>query len=301
MGEARGGKGAAGVKVLVTGGSGHLGQYVVQDLLAHGYQVVNADRRPPDGGRRRDPGEAWFIETDLGDVGQIAGALAGCDAVVHLGAIPAPYRHPDEVVFRNNTQATFAVFQAASLLGVKKVVFASSISAYGNAYSPEVTVPLYAPVDEDHPLLNQDAYGLSKEVDERTGLMFHRRTGMAVAAMRFHWVAAPGQALARVPAMNATLSDPQTSRVLWGYVDARDAADICRLALEADNLGFEAFNVTAADTLAELSTEELLRTYAPGLEIREPIPGFATPYSLAKAKHVLGWEPRHSWRDERTT
>jgi nucleoside-diphosphate-sugar epimerase len=288
------------VKVLVTGGSGHLGQYVIQDLLAHGCQAVNADRRPPADWSRGERDGAWYIETDVGDVGEIAGALAGCDAVVHLGAIPAPYRHADEVVFRNNTQATFAVFQAASLLGVKKVVFASSISAYGNAYSPEVTVPRYAPVDEEHPLLNQDAYGLSKEVDERTGLMFHRRTGMSVAAMRFHWVAAPEQALARVPVTNATLADPQTSRVLWGYIDARDAASICRLALEAEHIGFEAFNVTAADTLAELPTEELLRTYAPSVEIREPIPGFASPYSIAKGKRLLGWEPRHSWRDERT-
>lgn len=290
------------MKVLVTGGSGHLGQFVVRDLLEHDYQVVNADRRPPADAeelvRNRD-GVAWFIETNVRDVGEVAGAMAGCDAVVHLGAIPAPYRHADEVVFNNNTQATFAVFQAASLLGVRKVVFASSISAYGNAYSPDVTVPLYAPVDEEHPLLNRDAYGLSKEVDERTGLMFHRRTGMSVVALRFHWVSAPGQALARIPHVNATLSDPQTSRVLWGYVDARDAASICRLALEANDIGFEAFNVTAADTMAELPTEELLRTYAPAVEIREPIPGFASPYSIAKAKRLLGWEPVHSWRNER--
>ena len=288
------------MKVLVTGGSGHLGQFVIQELLEHDFAVVNADQRPPANWNRGERDGAWFIETNVGDVGEVAGALAGCDTVVHLGAIPAPYRHADEVVFTNNTRATFAVFQAASLLGVKKVVFASSISAYGNAYSPEVTVPLYAPVDEEHPLLNRDPYGLSKEVDERTGLMFHRRTGMSVAAMRFHWVAAPGQALDRVPTTNARLSDPQTSRVLWGYVDARDAASICRLALEADTIGFEAFNVTAADTLSELPTEELLRTYAPSVEIRKPIPDFASPYSIAKAKRLLSWEPRHSWRDERT-
>lgn len=290
------------MKVLVTGGSGHLGQFVVQDLLDHGYQVINADRRPPTSDPINTPvrkGAARFIETNVGDVGEVAGAMAGCDAVVHLGAIPAPYRHADEVVFNNNTQATFAVFQAAALLGVQKVVFASSISAYGTAYSPEVTVPRYAPVDEEHPLLNHDAYGLSKEVDERTGLMFHRRTGMSVAAMRFHWVSAPGQALARIPKVNATLADPQTSRVLWGYIDARDAASICRLALEASDIGFEAFNVTAADTLAEIPTEDLLRTYAPTVEIREPIPGFASPFSIAKAKRLLGWEPIHSWRNER--
>lgn len=286
------------MKVLVTGGSGHLGQYAVRDLLQHGYQVVNADRRPPTSPLAGNDA-AWFIETNVGDVGEVAGAMAGCGAVVHLGAIPAPYRHADEVVFTNNTQATFAVFQAASLLGVPKVVFASSISAYGTAYSPEVTVPRYAPVDEEHPLLNHDAYGLSKEVDERTGLMFHRRAGISVVALRFHWVSAPGQALERIPKVNATLDDPQTSRVLWGYIDARDAASICRLALEAEGIGFEAFNVTAADTLAELPTEELLRTYAPSVEIREPIPGFATPFSIAKAKRVLGWEPVHTWRDER--
>lgn len=286
------------MKVLVTGGSGHLGQFVVQDLVDHGYQVVNADRRLPAARSDAAASAAWFIETNLGDVGEVAGALAGCDAVVHLGAIPAPYRHADEVVFNNNTRATFAVFQAASLLGVKKVVFASSISAYGNAYSPEVTVPLYAPVDEEHPLLNHDAYGLSKEVDERTGLMFHRRTGMSVAAMRFHWVAAPGQALARVLAAAASLSDPHSSRVLWGYIDGRDAASICRLALETASIGFEAFNVVAADTLVDLPTEELLRAYAPAVEIRAPIPGFASPYSTAKAKRLLGWEPKHSWRDD---
>lgn len=289
------------MKVLVTGGSGHLGQFVVQDLLDHGYEVINADRRPPPNHGRGQPSPARFIQTDVGSVGEVAGALAGCAAVVHLGAIPAPYRHADEVVFTNNTQATFAVLQAASLLGIKQAVIASSISAYGNAYSPRVTVPRYAPVDEGHPLLNHDAYGLSKEVDERTAEMFHRRTGMSVAAMRFHWVAAPGEALARVAAANASLADPQTSRVLWGYVDARDAASICRLALAAGDIGYEAFNVTAADTLAELPTAELLRTYAPSVEIRQPIPGFASPYSIAKAKRLLGWEPAHSWRDEVTS
>lgn len=293
-------EGALGMKVLVTGGSGHLGQFVVRDLLDHGHDVVNADRRSPANTDRGPMSAARFIQTDVGSVGEVAGALVGCQAVVHLGAIPAPYRHADEFVFNNNTGATFAVLQAASLLGVNRAVIASSISAYGNAYSPVVTVPRYAPVDEDHPLLNHDAYGLSKEVDERTGQMFHRRTGMSVAAMRFHWVAAPGAALARVPITNAALADPETSRVLWGYVDARDAASICRLALESDVIGFEAFNVTAADTLAELPTEDLLRKYAPSVEIRRPIPGYASPYSIEKAKRLLGWAPTHSWRDEAT-
>ena len=191
------------MRVLVTGGSGHLGQFVIRDLLDHGHAVVNADRRAPAADGPAGSPATPFVETDLGDVGQVAGALAGCDALIHLGAIPRPYLHPDEVVFVNNTRATFATLQAASLLGVKKAVIASSVSAFGTAWAPVPFPPRYAPIDEDHPLLNHDAYGLSKEVDERTAEMFHRRDGMAVAALRFHWVALPDDAVARAAQVTA--------------------------------------------------------------------------------------------------
>src|SRR5215213_11840578 len=177
------------MKVLVTGGSGHIGQWVIAELLSHGHEVINADRAAPSPGRApAEAREARYIETDVSDVGQVAGALSGCDALIHLGAIPAPYRHADEVVFTNNVTGTFATLQAASLLGIDRVVIASSLSALGTAYAPVPFAPVYAPVDEDHPLLNHDCYGLSKEVDERTAEMFHRLTGMQVAALRFCWV-----------------------------------------------------------------------------------------------------------------
>src|SRR3954462_15238029 len=95
---------------------------------------------------------------DAGDVGQITGAMAGCDAVIHLGAIPNPYGHADEVVFNNNVRATFATLQAASLLGIRKAVIASSISALGSAWALEPFPMAYAPVDEAHPLVVKDCY-----------------------------------------------------------------------------------------------------------------------------------------------
>jgi nucleoside-diphosphate-sugar epimerase len=237
-----------------------------------------------------------FIQTDLGDVGQVAGAMSGCGAVIHLGAIPQPYGHADEVVFLNNVGATFATLQAAMLLGVRKAVIASSLSALGTAYAPEPFAPLYAPVDEAHPLIVKDCYGLSKEVDERTGEMFHRRTGMHVVALRFHWVAYQEEARAMAEKLkdNPRLND--WWRLLWGYVDVRDAATICRLGIEADGLGFEPFNVTAADTLSETPTEELIRAHAPSVEIRQPIPGTASAFSIEKAQRLLGWTPKYSWR-----
>jgi nucleoside-diphosphate-sugar epimerase len=279
-------------RVLVTGGTGRVGQAVVHDLLDHGYEVVSADQRRP----ATRPAEFRFIETDLGDVGQVAGALAGCEAVIHLGAIPNPYGHADEFVFVNNVRATFAALQAASLLGVKKAVIASSISALGTAWALEPFAPLYAPVDEAHPLIVKDCYGLSKEVDERTGEMFHRRTGMQVVALRFHWVSQGEEASERARQLTADPGAETWWRLLWGYIDVRDAATACRLGVEADGLSFEAFNVVAADSLCDVPTEDLIRRYAPSVEVRQPIPGTTSAFAIDKARRQLGWAPVHSWR-----
>jgi nucleoside-diphosphate-sugar epimerase len=286
------------MRVLVTGGSGRIGQWAIAELLRHGHEVINADRVAPSAGRApKEAREVRFIETNVSDVGQMAGALAGCDGLVHLGAIPSPYRHADEVVFTNNVTGTFAALQAASLLGIEKAVIASSLSALGTAYAPEPFAPLYAPLDEAHPLLNHDCYGLSKEVDERTAQMFHRRTGMQIAALRFHWVAYADEAAAKADRLKEDPLYDNWWRLLWGYVEIQDAAAMCRLALEADGIGFDMFNVTAADTLSTIPTEELLQTYTPDLELRAPIPGFGSAFSLDKGRRLLGYNPTRSWRN----
>jgi len=283
------------MRVLVTGGSGRLGAYVSQDLLDHGHTVVNADRRPPAGAAPGKAPDYQYRETDLADVGQVAGAMTGCDAVIHLGAIPVPYGHADEAIFTRNTQATYAVFQAANLLGVRKAAFASSLAPLGMAFGPHPVSPRYAPVDEAHPLLPADPYGLGKEVDERIGEMFHRLTGMTALALRFHWIALPEEARASAAAMAA--NPERGARVFWGYVDIRDAATACRLGVEAKGLGFEVFVIAAADTLSATPTEALLNHYAASVERRAAIPGTAGAFSTAKAHRLLGFTPCFSWRD----
>lgn len=280
------------MKVLVTGGSGKLGTFVVNDLADQGYDVVSVDQKPPS----NLPATARFITTNLHDIGEIAGAIRGAIGVVHLGAIPNPYGVADEIVFSNNTRATFAVLQAASLLGVRKAVIASSVSAYGAAWSPTPLLPRYAPVDEEHPMDNHDAYGLSKEVDERTAEMFCRRDGMQIAALRFHWVGAPDEIAGIGPNGMTEEELVANAKILWGYVDARDAATACRLALEADFGGFEAFNIVAPDTQSFTPTEKLLRTYAPNTQLRGRIPETSSGFSTEKARRLLGWECQHGWR-----
>lgn len=275
------------MRVLVTGGSGRVGRFAIDDLMAHGHEVINADRRRP---HELRSGER-FVETDLSAIGEIAGVMRECEAVIHLGAIPAPYSHAEEVVFRNNTVATFAVFQAAALLGVQRVAFASSVSGYGMAWSREFFSPFYMPMDEDHPFVPREAYGLSKEVDECTGRMFHRQTGMTVAALRFHWVALPEELAAIGPEGQSDLE--HGARIFWGYVDARDAGSACRLAVEKTGFGFETFNIVAPNTLVPHSTEELVRQYHPETEIRGTLCGNQGGYAIDKAERILGWTPRH--------
>ncbi len=279
------------MKVLVTGGSGRLGQLAIAELLNHGYEVINADRRsgPPDGPT------VPFVETDLTDVGQVAGLLKECDALVHLGAIPSPWRHADEVVFTNNVNATYAVLQAAWITGIQNVVFASSASAYGMAWSKEPRPPRYVPVDEEHPFLVADPYGLSKEVDERIAEMFHRRSGMQIIGLRFHQVVLPSEYATMDP--SGGIDPAANPNNLWAYTDGRDAAEAIRLSLEVEGLGFEAFNITAADTFRIEPTEELLETYLPNVERRAPLPGHTSLFTIDKAERLLGWTPKHSWRD----
>lgn len=283
-----------GKTVLVTGALGRLGSAVLRELLAAGYTVRGTDRHRPQPGTL--PPGVRFIEMPLDHVGYIAGAMEGCDAVIHLGAIAAPWSHPDEVVFGNNTTATFAVLQAASLLGVKRAVIASSVSAYGMAWAKEPFTARYVPMDEEHPIVAKDPYALSKEVDETTATMFARKDGMTIAALRFHWIARPEELAQRAGQDDAGDSTVGV-RGLWGYVHLADAARACRLAVEAEPFGFEAFNIVAADTLLSIPTEEALAKWGPEIDVRGSLPGFAGGFAIGKAKRLLGWEPEHSWRD----
>ena len=285
-------------RVLVTGATGLLGRQVVRELVDSGYAVHATDQRRPEPGVLPED-NVWFVQADLHDIGQIAGVMRGCGAVIHLGAIPRPYNDPDEVVFRNNTLATFSVLQAASLLGIRQVAFASSESIYGTAWTPRRFNMQWAPAAEDHPLAIHDAYALTKEVDEATARMFVRRDGMAIAGLRFAWIGSREDQLAAV-AERGDDPEPLDAALLFSYVDTRDAARACRLAIEAAGTRFEGFhpvNIMAADTLTTIPTEEALRRYTPGTELRSPLPGHTGGFDISRARDLLGWEPRHSWRD----
>lgn len=275
-------------KIVVTGGSGLLGKWVVKEFVEHGYEVINADRTYP-----KDRICATLI-VDLNNLGEVYGVLAGADAVIHLAAIPALNIQTSEVTFQNNVMSTYNILEAAAGLGIHKAVIASSESSYGIVYASRSFGPQYVPLDEDHPQLPQDGYGLSKVVNELTADAFHRKCGMQVVAFRLGNVISP-EMYANFP--NFIHEPVVRERILWSYIDTRDAATACRLAIEAEGLGSIALNLAADDTSMDVKSRALMAArYPEATDFRAPLEGFESLLSNHKAKQVLQWQPQHSWR-----
>lgn len=276
-------------KIVVTGGTGRIGKWVIRELLEHGYDVVSADVRIGDRGAYRS------VLVDARKIGDVYYALQDASAVIHLAAIPSPGRNPDHEIIENNVVSTYNVLEAASVLGIQKVVLASSICAYGMVNARHPFNPQYLPLDEDHPLLPQDSYGLSKVMDEQSAQAIHRRTGMQVVCLRLSTVIDPELYAQIDPVLTNWLHE----RVLWSYVDVRDVARAFRLSVEADNIGFAALNIGAADIGAAQTTRELLKAhFGTVTDIRQELEPDETPFAIDRAKAVIGWEPLYSWRKE---
>ncbi|HEY3182984.1 MAG TPA: NAD(P)-dependent oxidoreductase [Gaiellaceae bacterium] len=273
-------------RVVVTGGSGKAGRAVVRDLVHHGTDVLSVDLvTAPD-----LPGEQ--LRADLTDFGQTVEALRGADAVVHLAAIPAPRLWPDELTFRVNMTSTYNVFSAAALLGLRRVVWASSETVLGLPFERER--PAYAPIDEEHPRYPEFSYALAKLLGEEMAAQFNRRTGIPYVGLRFSNVM-ERQDYERFASWQ---DDPQARRWnLWGYVDARDVAQACRLALDDLVGGAEVFIVAAADTVMNRPSRELMAEVYPDVEIRGELGEYETLLSIAKARRLLGYDPAFSWRE----
>jgi nucleoside-diphosphate-sugar epimerase len=278
-------------RVVVTGGAGRLGRLAIQELLAHGYQVLAVDRVRPEKLPCR------FLHVGLADASGVVEVLRGTDAVLHLGAIPGPGSYPGATIFQNNVASTYQVVEAAATLGLPRLVFASTVFALGWAEEPDRYWPQYIPVDEAHPLTPYEGYGLSKQVGEDICAAASRRTGLTTVSLRIMNVISP-DGYAALPWPAPTAKAP-VRFVMWPYVDARDVAHACRLALEGSTTGHEAFYIAARDTRFDTPTEPLLRGLAPrAVEIRRPLEGRASVISIRKAREWLGWEPEHSWQTE---
>lgn len=273
------------MKIMVTGSSGRLGSAVVRDLIQNGHDVIPVDIQPA-----ADPALPPTRQVDLRKVADLAPLMQGIDAVCHLGNYPGFHRSGRADGFSNNVSSTYNVFYSAFEAGVSRIVYASSIQAYG-VVGEFRSLPAYLPVDEDHPHIPCDAYALSKAMGEQIALSFVRRDKrMQVFSMRYTTIMTPADGprwasrLAAAPGQAAALGG------LCTYVRVEDAARATRLACEIDRPGHTGLNISAPRPLCPWDAE-LLKSYYGG--VMPPMRGRLAPdepmLTCQRAKEILGF------------
>lgn len=289
------------MKVLVTGGAGKIGRVVAREFLAAGHAVRILDQSAPPADLRE---RCEVVYADLTDRLALLRACEGIEAIAHLAAIPHP-GGGDLHLFAPNALGTQYLFAAAEAHDIGRVVLASSTSIYGFAFQKSDTwKPQYLPLDEAHPIRNEDVYALSKQCNELTAATYTRRTGMATTCLRLSWVVD----LERHDGWfrrGLERAGEHKSNECWSYVDRRDAARAFRLAIEKVESGHHVAVVAArdvwglgADTLEgrrariERHFPHLLPFLDNGFDYGRY--GF---WDTRRAEELLGWVSRFHWRE----
>ena len=291
-------------KVLVTGGSGLLGRFVVDEIIEHG-DIGVLDIKPP---AQNVP----YLDGDILDLQAVSSAIAGQDAIIHLAGIDDGNNFPDEDYFKTNVQGTWNLLHAAEAAGVRKIVVASSTAVYGVGRD---RMPDYLPIDEEHVQRPTATYSLTKQIIEVQCRSFVERGSLSIVCLRPTLIVRPEREAAMLAQLDLDDPDSETPQdllsadgqspygalsVLRSYVRSGDAARCFRLALDYDANRFDVFNVGAVDGIGHEETiPRLERVYGRRPEIRRPehfrSDACASVLDSSRARDRLGWEPRGDW------
>jgi UDP-glucose 4-epimerase len=282
------------MRVLVTGGSGRAGAYVVQEMAAAGHEVWNVDRRRSE---KSLPGH--FLHCDLTEAGQVYDAFAQArpEAVCHVAANPSPSGFIRQEIFANNVQSAYNVMQAAGDSGnVRRLVYASSEMATGWLTTNQL--PPRFPFNEGDRIDTPNAYALSKYLGEVIAdSMSVRYPQMPIVSLRinnviepenYHWL------------QQRRDNYPQGgSGNFWSYIDVRDVATAFRAAVEGSTTGHEVFLIAAADTGLDVPLRKALKERFGEEAVSRLADGhgdFQSVFDCSKIERVFGWKAQHSWR-----
>ena len=283
------------MRVVVTGSRGKVGRAATQALVDAGHDVLGVDLlRPVFDAGVVIPGR--YMQADLTDPGSAFAIVAGADAIVHTAAIPQPTGNPAHVVFQTNLLSTFNLIEAAVRFGVKRFVNVSSESIVGNFFPERPFEPDYLPMDEEHPLYPQDAYALSKDFGEQLMDAAVRRSDIRAISIRPSTVHNEENYESNLGKQVRDASN--LSANFWSYIDVYDLADALVLAAESDLPGHEVFYIASPDNAGGHDFAAMLhKYYGDRIPLRELDRVDASGISTAKARRLLKWEPKRSWRD----
>ena len=285
------------MRVLVTGARGKVGRAAVAALMRAGHDVRATDLFPPVF-ERPEPGEPEYVQADLTDAGDAFAVVRGAEAVVHAAAIPEPTRNPPHVVFQNNLMATFNALEASIRFGASRFVNISSETVPGFFFPERDFLPDYVPVDEEHQIRPQDPYATAKFFGELLMDAAVRRSDIRCISIRPCWVQHEGNYERNLGPWVRKLP-PNLSPNFLSYIDVYDLADAIVLATQSGLPGHEVFYIASPDTVGNRPLEEVVRQYyGDEIEVKKPLPREDASYiSIVKARRLLGYEPKRSWRD----
>jgi nucleoside-diphosphate-sugar epimerase len=284
-------------RVLVTGAAGHLGRAVVTTLCEAGFDVVAADQT-----YNRDlPVRTRVL--DLRDALSIYGVIDGCEAVAHLANHSSPFSHPSpQQLYADNVAMDIHVFQAARDVGVRKLIFASSVQAfagdrYGDDAESKPSVLPYIPLDGDLPTCPRNTYALSKEAGEAQLRYFVALDPeLSCTSLRFpsllserwlHYIRT-GRAR-RFRGGRDRFGSPDEG---FSYLTTDDAARLVQAILEKQGPGYHQLLPATSDALQQTPAAELVPRYYPGVPLRVPLEEMKSLIDISKITEALGWEPK---------
>ncbi|QYR21079.1 NAD(P)-dependent oxidoreductase [Paenibacillus sp. sptzw28] len=277
------------MKVVVTGAAGKIGRWAVRTILDAGHEVIASDRK-----LREESASKNFVQAELRDYGQVCQLLMGSDAVVHLGNIPTDVRNTPQAIFENNMLVNFNILEACKDFKIPKLVWASSETVLGYPFVPELLS--YLPVDEEHPTVVKSSYAMAKRLTEHLAEMYYKLVKTQVVSLRFANIYEHDE-YQKIPNMHWTDEQKDFQKMnAWAYCDVRDAARACLLAIEKSDLGNEIFHITAPDTIMPDLSEDLVNRFFPNVPKKKEIRGHETLMAIDKARRILGYEPRYTWR-----
>jgi nucleoside-diphosphate-sugar epimerase len=277
------------MKIMLTGASGLIGKEVAKGLVSAGFEVLATDLVKDE----LSPAQS-FVVGDLVSSDFVSLLDFSCDAIVHLGSIPRPGIASDETVLHNNVIGTYHVFASAAEKKVPLVVYASSLSIYGYAWSTG-TSPDYVPVDEKHPLYHFESYALSKEINERSADMWANRSETAFVGLRFphtHTEALFAEMAQKMREGDKEILE-QGAKIFWAYLDLRDAVQGIITVIKRGAKGSKTYNFAAPDTYAHRPTREMMAEFHPTSKIASSISGYDSIIDCSQWISDFGYEPQY--------
>lgn len=301
-------------KVLIIGGSGKIGEFIIKELKEKCDISVFDVKEPKDN-------DLKFIRGDIRDLESLKENTKNIDTIMHLGAYPNEYAIPSYPQgWDVNFTGTFNVFEAAVTNKVKKIVYASSICATGilTWASSDHSIK-YFPVNEEHPCNPQNLYGTSKLIAEKLAFMYARRSNTSFIGFRIASVWFKSEegidettklklkSYIKDPSCVSTITCENKQRAInikdltWQFVDARDVAQAFYLALEKKDIKYGIYNIGSVETPSNWDSIKLAKYFYPDVRISNPLVFLVDKkralWDISKAQKELGYNPLHNWQE----